>query len=148
MRGPATLARRRRGRLTPRVAAVLGVLAGRPQDIVTKQELIDGAWDGLAVSDDALTSCSQELRQAPATTPAAALSRTGTGVVIGSWWTVTPVGDRVATASPGPAPALPDKPSVVVLPFDNLSADPGQDYLADGFAEAITAALSRIRSLS
>jgi len=42
--------------------------------------------------------------------------------------------------------ALPDKPSIVVLPFDNMSAEPGQDYLADGIVEAITATLSRIRS--
>ena len=42
--------------------------------------------------------------------------------------------------------ALPDKPSIVVLPFDNMSAEPGQDYLADGIVEAITAALSCIRS--
>jgi adenylate cyclase len=41
---------------------------------------------------------------------------------------------------------LPDKPSIVVLPFDNMSAEPGQDYLADGIVEAITAALSCIRS--
>jgi adenylate cyclase len=43
-------------------------------------------------------------------------------------------------------PELPDKPSIAVLPFDNMSADAGQDYLADGIVEAITAALSRIRS--
>ncbi len=42
--------------------------------------------------------------------------------------------------------ALPDKPSVVVLPFDNMSSEEGQDYLADGIVEAITAALSCIRS--
>jgi adenylate cyclase len=42
--------------------------------------------------------------------------------------------------------ALPDKPSIVVLPFDNMSAEVGQDYLADGIVEAITAALSCIRS--
>jgi adenylate cyclase len=41
---------------------------------------------------------------------------------------------------------LPDKPSIVVLPFDNMSGDPGQDYFADGIVEAITAALANIRS--
>ncbi|MHC4560932.1 MAG: adenylate/guanylate cyclase domain-containing protein, partial [Planctomycetota bacterium] len=39
---------------------------------------------------------------------------------------------------------LPDKPSVAVLPFDNLSGDPGQDYLADGITENIITALSYI----
>jgi adenylate cyclase len=42
--------------------------------------------------------------------------------------------------------SLPDKPSIVVLPFDNMSAEPGQDFLADGIVEAITAALSCIKS--
>lgn len=45
-----------------------------------------------------------------------------------------------------PALALPDKPSIVVLPFDNMSGDPQQDYFADGIVEAITAALANIRS--
>jgi adenylate cyclase len=49
-------------------------------------------------------------------------------------------------ASTAAFPALPDKPSIVVLPFDNMSAETGQDYLADGIVEAITAALSRIKS--
>jgi len=43
-------------------------------------------------------------------------------------------------------PTLPDKPSIVVLPFDNMSADPEQEFLADGIVETITAVLSRIRS--
>jgi adenylate cyclase len=41
---------------------------------------------------------------------------------------------------------LPNKPSIAVLPFDNLSADPDQEYFADGIVEDITAALSRVRS--
>ncbi len=54
-------------------------------------------------------------------------------------------------AAPAVAPArspppLPDKPSVAVLPFDNMSGDPEQEYLAEGVVEALTAALSRIRS--
>ena len=42
--------------------------------------------------------------------------------------------------------ALPDKPSIAVLPFDNMSRDPEQEHFADGVVEAITAALSRIRA--
>jgi len=61
-------------------------------------------------------------------------------------------GDQGGAIQPGSSPPpteelpLPDKPSIVVLPFDNMSAEPGQDYLADGIVEAITSALSRIRS--
>ena len=43
--------------------------------------------------------------------------------------------------------ALPDKPSIVVLPFQNMSGDPEQDYFADGMVEDITTALSRLRWL-
>jgi adenylate cyclase len=42
---------------------------------------------------------------------------------------------------------LPDKPSIAVLPFDNLSGDPEQEYFADGIAEDLIAALSRFRWL-
>ena len=43
--------------------------------------------------------------------------------------------------------ALPDRPSIAVLPFTNLTGDPGQEYFADGISEEITTALSRIRWL-
>jgi adenylate cyclase len=46
-----------------------------------------------------------------------------------------------------PALALPDKPSIAVLPFANMSGDPEQDYFADGMVEEIITALSRIRLL-
>ena len=51
-------------RLTPRAAAVLTTLIERAQRLVTKQELFEQVWGGLAVGDDALTSCIQELRHA------------------------------------------------------------------------------------
>ena len=42
---------------------------------------------------------------------------------------------------------LPDKPSIAVLPFQNMSGDPEQEYFADGIGEDIITALSRFRSL-
>jgi adenylate cyclase len=62
------------------------------------------------------------------------------------------VGDRAISVeqplrtSPQPLP-LPDKPSIAVLPFANLSGDPEQEYFADGMVEEIITALSRIRWL-
>ena len=46
-----------------------------------------------------------------------------------------------------PALTLPDKPSIAVLPFQNMSGDPEQDYFADGIVEDIITALSQIKSL-
>jgi adenylate cyclase len=46
-----------------------------------------------------------------------------------------------------PGPALPDKPSIAVLPFLNMSGDPDQECFADGMVEEIITALSRIRWL-
>ena len=45
------------------------------------------------------------------------------------------------------APPLPDKPSIAVLPFQNMSGDPEQEYFADGMVEEIITALSRFKSL-
>ena len=67
-------------------------------------------------------------------------------------WHIRLAGEAAPAVRSSPSPirvqdlALPDKPSIVVLPFDNMSAEAGQDYLADGIVEAITAALSCIRS--
>ena len=48
-------------------------------------------------------------------------------------------------AQPKPALPLPDKPSIAVLPFQNMSGDPDQEYFADGMVEEIITALSRVR---
>jgi len=47
----------------------------------------------------------------------------------------------------GAALPLPDKPSIAVLPFENMSGDPEQEYFADGMVEEITTALSRFKAL-
>ncbi|TCU27983.1 TolB-like protein [Rhizobium azibense] len=46
-----------------------------------------------------------------------------------------------------PEPALPDRPSIAVLPFGNMSSDPAQDYFGDGIVEEVIIGLSRIRWL-
>ena len=54
------------------------------------------------------------------------------------------------TKSPTEAPqplALPDKPSIAVLPFQNMSGDPEQEYFADGMVEDIITAMSRFKAL-
>ena len=61
------------------------------------------------------------------------------------WSAIADAGERRQPSSE-PPPSLPDKPSIVVLPFNNMSADPDQEFLADGIVETITAELSRIRS--
>jgi TolB-like protein len=57
------------------------------------------------------------------------------------------LGEAPETNTPTAALALPDKPSIAVLPFANMSGDPEQEYFADGMAEEIITALSRIRWL-
>jgi len=54
---------------------------------------------------------------------------------------------RGAAASSRPTLALPDKPSIAVLPFQNMSGDHEQEYFADGMVDEIITALSRFRSL-
>ncbi len=51
-------------RLTPRAAAVLQLLTERAQELVTKEEIFERVWGGLAIGDDSLTSCIRELRGA------------------------------------------------------------------------------------
>src|SRR5205085_3487430 len=49
--------------------------------------------------------------------------------------------------APSPALPLPDRPSIAVLPFSNMSGDPEQEYFADGIVDDIITALSRFKSL-
>jgi len=58
---------------------------------------------------------------------------------------LSPVADQ--PVAPAQAPRLPDKPSIVVLAFENMSQDPEQEYFADGIAEDIITDLSRISGL-
>ncbi len=64
----------------------------------------------------------------------------------GSTGFVTPLPPKPIGTAP-PVLPLPDKPSIAVLPFANMSGDPEQEYFVDGMVEEIITALSRIRWL-
>jgi adenylate cyclase len=54
----------------------------------------------------------------------------------------SPLSERLSSAPP-----LPDRPSIAVLPFDNMSGDPQQEYFADGISEDVITTLSKIQEL-
>jgi adenylate cyclase len=76
----------------------------------------------------------------------AALVVGGASVIWGLYFSPAPPEEEVASVEEMAFP-LPDKPSIAVLSFENLSGDPGQDYLGDGISENIIAALSNISEL-
>jgi TolB-like protein len=133
----------------PKVFDVLVHLVGNRERVVTKDDLINAVWDGRVVSDSALTSAVNAARVALGDSGDAqrlikTLPRKGFRFVGEVREGAVVAGFEPAT---GAAPALPDKPSIAVLPFANLSGDPQQDYFADGVVEDITTSLSRIRWL-
>jgi adenylate cyclase len=73
------------------------------------------------------------------------------GTLLTVWHLFRPIlSTRDSALSPEAAPAalpLPDKPSIVVLPFVNMSEDPQQDYFSDGITEDLTSALSKLSGL-
>jgi TolB-like protein len=133
--------------LGQRAVALLRLLLQRAGVPVSKEALIEAAWPRLAIEDSNLTVQIAALRKI--------FDEAGGD---GSWIETMPrrgyryVGPMVLTDTPSAAPrvsppALPDKPSVAVLPFTNLSGDPQQEYFADGMVEDIIAGLSRIKWL-
>jgi TolB-like protein len=131
--------------------------------VISKDELIEAVWEGRIVSDSALTTRLNEARTAIGDTGEdqrliKTLARKGVRFV-------GPVREQPASRTPAPSDAkaqpeatrqtetagkalsVPDKPSVAVLPFANMSGDPEQEYFADGVVEDITTALSRFPGL-
>ncbi|MGY4474488.1 TolB-like protein/Flp pilus assembly protein TadD [Bradyrhizobium sp. USDA 3364] len=135
----------RQVRLTPKALALLSFIAGRPGEVITKEELFGAVWPEVAVGDAALVTCIQELRKAlgdNARKPRyiETLHRRGYRFI----------GKRASTAGPeneAIALALPDKPSIAVLPFEDMSGDPDQAHFADGMSEDLITGLARIHWL-
>jgi TolB-like protein len=135
--------------LGQRAITLLRLLLDTPATPVSKDALVDAGWGGLAVADNNLTVQIAALRRVLAD-----------GANAESWIETLPrrgyryVGPPVITNDPSAeaarfasAPALPEKPSVAVLPFANLSGDPEQEYFADGMVDDIITGLSRINWL-
>ena len=124
-----------------RALEILAVLVARSGDLVTRDEITRKAWPGAIVEYSNLPVQIASLRRV------LDHERTSGSLI----QTVAGRGYRfavaVSRAPPVAVPSLPEKPSIAVLPFANISGDPEQEYFADGMVEEIITALSRIRWL-
>jgi TolB-like protein/Tfp pilus assembly protein PilF len=142
----------------PQVFDLLVYLVENRDRVVSKDELIASVWNGRIVSDSTLTSRINAARKAVGdsgerqklirTFPRKGLRFIG-AVEIRSGASVRAqagVGAVDQTVEPSPAAQpWPDRPAIAVLPFTNLTNDPGQEYFSDGISEDIITALSKLR---
>jgi adenylate cyclase len=122
-----------------RAIELLCALAAAKGALVTKDELLRLVWPGLTVEENNLQvqiSAVRKALHAGDNTQDYVLTVPGRGYrFIGA-----PVSAEASQVAP-------DKPSIVVLPFDNLSGDPEQQYFSDGIADDIAADLSKLSGL-
>jgi TolB-like protein/Tfp pilus assembly protein PilF len=133
-------------RLTPKASALLAMLVTRAGQPISKEELFASVWAGTIVSDDALTSCVQELRRAledDAKQPRFIETRHRRGYRFLAPISHPTTADRTVHAAPAP----PDITSIAVLPFADMSPDRDLDYLCEGFAEELINALTQVEGL-
>lgn len=113
--------------------------------VVSKDELLALAWPGLVVEENNLSVQVSTLRKLMGTQ--AVVTVAGRGYQLGL--PVRPAEGPAGPAGPAASPSLPalasDQPSLAVLPFANLTGDPGQDYFVDGLVDDLTNGLSRVR---
>src|SRR5262245_49741667 len=132
-------------RLTPKAADVLKLLVARAGTPVSKDELFATVWSGTSVSDDALTSCIQELRRSLADDskqPRFIETRHRRGYQF-----IARLAETLSATEPqSPSPPA-ELSAIAVLPFADMSADRDQDHLCDGLAEEIINALTHIDGL-
>jgi len=142
-------------RLEPKAFDLLAYLIANRERVVSKDDLLAAVWNGRIISESSLTTCVNAVRKAiddngKAQRLIKTLQRKGFRFVAdvreerNSRY--AGVGEISLDASK-PALALPEKPSIAVLPFLNLSGDPEQEYFTDGVTEDIITELSRFHSL-
>jgi TolB-like protein/Tfp pilus assembly protein PilF len=134
----------------PQVFDLLLHLLQNRDRVVSKDNLLAAIWHGRTVSQSTLTSHVNAVRKALGDTGAdqrliRTIARKGFRFVGDVDASEHDARDEPGTQIRGPA--LPDRPSIAVLPFLNLSADPAQEYFADGVVEDIITGLSRIKWL-
>ena len=143
--------------LGPQVFDLLLYLLQNRDHVVSKEALLDAVWRGRIVSESTLTSHINAARKAIGDNGQEqrlikTIARKGFRFVgdvaetAGSEGLGGPNSVPLQGAS-APLLALPDKPSIAVLPFVNISGEAGQDYFADGVVEDIITALSHNRWL-
>lgn len=137
----------------PQVFDLLLQLVCHRDRVLSRDELLAAVWNGKVVSESTITSHINAVRKAIGDTGEEqrllrTVARKGYRFV-GQLREVPAPAPKLPANEPLPPPplALPDKPSITVLPFLNLSGDPEQDYFADGMVEDIIGALSRLRWL-
>jgi TolB-like protein len=136
--------------IEPQVFDLLAYLVEHGDRVVTKDDLLKAVWKGRFVSESALTTRINAVRTALGDDgKAQRLIRTlrGRGTRFVGDVRVSRDAASSTTAEAPSTLALPDRPSIAVLPFANLSGDPEEEYFADGMVDDILMALSRIRWL-
>ncbi|TIV63414.1 MAG: transcriptional regulator [Mesorhizobium sp.] len=120
-------------------AALLEALLKAEGGVVSRQELMDSVWPGMAVEEGNLSVQIAALRKLLGVDPD------------GREWiaTVPRIGYRMVTSRRGEdMVALPAQPALAALPFENLGGDSEQDWFADGVVDDIITALSRFKSFA
>jgi TolB-like protein len=141
--------------VAPQVFDLLDYLIRNRERVVSKDDLINTIWNGRIVSDAALTTRLNVARGAIGDTGEEqrlikTLPRKGFRFVGQVREAQGPAGATVTgnlEEEPKRALPLPDKPSIAILPFTNLSSDPEQEYFADGMVDDIITALSHFKAL-
>src|SRR6185369_6344397 len=136
--------------LRPKTFDVLTYLAQHPGRLVPRTELIDNVWQNLNVTPNSLAQCIKEIRHALHDDTQAIIETVSKRGYLFALPVMSIDGnDPSPSTESGESRALPlpDRPSIAVLPFDNMSGDPDQDYFADGISEDLITGLARIRWL-